>query len=486
MERLTEFIIVIVYLAVIMLIAYFSLRRVGQAAVQTDEYYVAGRKVGIFLNSLAILAALGSGGSFMAGAGTTYLLGIPFTGWMTVGSICGFAISSMLVVRPLRNSRTYTITEFLFNRYESQFIKIAVPIVLLVGSALYLMSQMQAAGMIASFLLNWTYAMGMVVTAVIFVIYVAMGGMLAVTWTNALQGGMMVVLVALVTGGVVVHLDVSPLAFLSSVAEQAPQIGNVGVGITIVAGIGAFVSWAAATSVMPHLVMRSLTATNVHAARISLNVGMLIFGLVMFFMILIAVPFISQLGGGIVQEYHPDMFLLFVAEEVLSPVLLGLFAAGLLAAVMSTTSGLLLAASASFAYDLYFKVINPRAEQNKLMLISRVATLVIGAICIYFSLTPYDFLVVLYTAAVGFMVSALFCPLVLGIWWKKANIPGAITGILTGSIIFMILFGGFEMPYNTEVLVALPVSFFSMVVVSLLSEAPSEATLNSMEKLHTD
>ncbi|KKE79791.1 hypothetical protein NSA56_00845 [Oceanobacillus caeni] len=82
------------------------------------------------------------------------------------------------------------------------------------------------------------------------------------------------------------------------------------------------------------------------------------------------------------------------------------------------------------------------------------------------------------------MVAALFSPMVLGIWWKRANVQGAIAGILVGGSSFIIAFSFFEMPYNSEILIGLPLSIVSMVVVSLVTESPSEEIIKKMEQYH--
>ena len=102
---------------------------------------------------------------------------------------CRLCLASILVAKPLRNSRKVTVSEFLEHRYErSKVIKIAVPLVIIIGSGMYLMSQMKAGGLITSYVTGLSYEWGLIIIALVFIMYVSMGGMLAVTWTNLLQG----------------------------------------------------------------------------------------------------------------------------------------------------------------------------------------------------------------------------------------------------------------------------------------------------------
>ncbi|MBF7082751.1 sodium:solute symporter family protein [Desulfallas sp. Bu1-1] len=483
--KTTEFIIMILYIGFCIFLAFYTQRKISSSASGTDEYYVAGRRIGLAVNSIAILAALGSGGSFMAGIGTNFKLGLPTLAWMTVASICGFALASILVAKPLRNSGKYTVTEFLTERYNSRFIQVMVPIILIIGSGIYLMSQMKAGGLIASYITGLSYEWGLVIIALVFILYVSLGGMLAVTWTNVLQGALMILLILLIVIGGLVNAGQGPISFFASTTKEYEHLGKLGVALPLAAGIGAFVSWFTAPSVIPHLVMRVFTAKDVYSARLSMNIGMLIYGTLMFTSLIVILPFVPELGADTLKNTASDMWLLLIANKFFGPFIMGIITAGIMAAVMSTTDALLLACSASFAYDLYGKVINTKASQKQLLRAATISTWVIGILVMLITLKPHPFLIVLYTAAVGFMASGLFPPMVLGIWWKRANTIGASVSMVVGSVLFMILFLGFDMPYNTEILIALPVSMLTMLVVSSLTEKPSEETIAKMEQYHT-
>ncbi|MFZ5633339.1 MAG: sodium:solute symporter family protein [Bacillota bacterium] len=482
--RTTELVIMILYIAFCVLLAFITQRKVAQAASGTDEYYVAGRNIGLGVNSIAIMAALGSGGSFMAGIGTIWKLSLPTIAWMTVASICGFSLASILVARPLRNSGKYTVTEFLSERYEGLFIKIAVPIILIIGSAIYLMSQMKAGGLIASYITGLSYEWGLVITAAVFILYVSTGGMLAVTWTNVLQGSMMIFLISLMVIGGVSYVDKGILTAFAGVTNNFAQLGKAGVALPVAAAIGSFVSWFTAPSVIPHLVMRIFTARDVHSARLSLNIGMLIYAALMFTSVIALIPHVPLLGAETLKKTASDMWMLLIAAKFFGPVVVGIITAGIMSAVMSTTDALLLACSASFAYDIYGKVINPKATQKQLLRAATISTWVIGVLVMLITMKPHPFLIVLYTAAVGFMVSGLFAPMVLGIWWKRANTTGATVSMVVGSVLFMVLFLSKKMPYTTEILIALPVALITMIVVSSLTSPPAPEVIRRMEQYH--
>ncbi|QQK80478.1 sodium:solute symporter family protein [Salicibibacter cibi] len=482
--KIIEISIMLLYFLFLIILGKYSQKRVTQSQASTDEYYVAGRRIGTGVNALAMMAALGSGGSFMAGVGTVWELGFPFLSWMTLGSIAGFAIASVLVAKPMRNSRKFTVTEFLVDRYEHRLFKVAVPVVIIIGSGMYLMSQMTAGGLIGSYVTGWSYQWGVVIIAIVFILYVAMGGMLAVTWTNILQGAMVILIILIVCIGALIHLPMPYTDLLLNATNENPGLGAVGATMPITGYIGAFTTWAVAVCVIPHLLMRVFTATDDRSAKLSMNIGMFTYGSLMVASALLVTPFVPLLSNSLLEANPSDMWLLLIAEQFFGPIIMGVLAAGIMAAVMSSVDALLLALSSAVAFDLYKGWYNPEATQRQILKVSAISTWVVGLVVMLLSLNPPDFLVVLYTAAVGFMASALFAPLVLGIWWKRANVHGAMTGLVVGAVSFLIAFFGFEFPYNAEILVALPLSIVAMVSVSGLTEKPSQEAINRMATYH--
>ncbi|WP_174732147.1 sodium:solute symporter family protein [Mesobacillus harenae] len=479
--------IVLIYLVFCVLLGLWTQRKIANSKAGIDDYYAAGRNIGTGINSLALLAALGSGGSFMAGAGTIWNLGFPFLAWMTVGAIAGFSVAAILVAKPLRNSNTLTVSQFLNERYGgNKFIKLAVPLVIIFGSGMYLMSQMKAGGLITSYVTGFSYTWGLIIVTIIFILYVSLGGMLAVTWTNVLQGGLMILLISAIVIAALMNLPTGLGSFLVQATEANPILGVAGGTVPIAGYIGAFVTWAAAVCVTPHLVMRIFTSKDEKSARLSLNISMLIYGILMLVSALIIVPFIATLGADTLKNNASDMWMLLVAEKFFGPLMMGIIAAGIMAAVMSSTDALLLAVSSAVAYDLYKGVLKPEATQKQVLRVSFVVTWIIGIVVMLFSINPPPFLIVLYTAAVGFMVASFFNPLVLGIWWKKANAAGAVAGLSVGAISFLIAFFAFEMPYNTEILIALPLSFISMFTVSSITASTSKIQVEKMSSYHSN
>ena len=130
---------------------------------------------------------------------------------------------------------------------------------------------------------------------------------------------------------------------------------------------------------------------------------------------------------------NPDIIVLATPEIAGLPyVISGLVAAGGMAAAMSTADGLLLAMANALSHDLYYKIIDPKAEVKKRLLTARVLLLVIGAGGAAVASLKLTGILGAVAWAFCFAMSGLFVPLVLGVWWKRANRPGALAGMIVG------------------------------------------------------
>ncbi len=165
-------------------------------------------------------------------------------------------------------------------------------------------------------------------------------------------------------------------------------------------------------------------------------------------------------------------------------VISGLVAAGGMAAAMSTADGLVLAISNALSHDIYYKIINPKAETAKRLIVARVLLVLIGFAGATIAALEIQGILGSVIWAFDFAMSGLFFPLVLGVWWKRANAPGAVAGMLLGLIsgtayLIWVRSGGSGFLGITQLtfgIVGAAVSLVSMIVVSLMTTAPDAAT----------
>ncbi len=299
---------------------------------------------------------------------------------------------------------------------------------------------------------------------------------------------------------------------------------------------GAMASWLfvtlafcmmAGTASLPHILMRYFTTPSVRAARVS--VGWSLFFIFLLYFTAPALATLTKLqlldpdlatsvigksfeevqnltwiqkwtnvgmlavsdsnADGILQinEFfmRPDIVVLATPEIAgLPAVISGLVAAGGLAAAMSTADGLLLAIANALSHDLYYSIIDPKADTRQRLLVARALLIVIGVLAALVATLQLTGILGAVAWAFCFACSGLFFPLVLGVWWKRANRAGAIAGMVFGFIagtwyLYHVYTGGTPILGLNHLrfgIIGMPVSLVAMVIVSLATEEPDEET----------
>ncbi len=205
------------------------------------------------------------------------------------------------------------------------------------------------------------------------------------------------------------------------------------------------------------------------------------------------VKLIDSNGDGILQinEFfmRGDIVVLATPEIAGLPyVISGLVAAGGMAAAMSTADGLLLAIANALSHDLYYKMIDPKADTKHRLIVARVLLVAIGAAGAFVASLKLTSILGAVAWAFDFAMSGLFFPLVLGVWWKRANRPGALAGMAIGLgtgtwYLYMVKWGGMEPWIGLDHLrfgiVGATASLIAMVVVTLMTKEP-DAEIQAM------
>ncbi len=291
----------------------------------------------------------------------------------------------------------------------------------------------------------------------------------------------------------------------------------------------------AGTASLPHVLMRYFTTASVKAARQSVGYSLLFICLLYLTAPALAtftklslldptaatsiigksVADVSQLewiqkwssvgflkivdgnGDGLIQinEFFMkgDIVVLATPEMAGLPyVISGLVAAGGLAAAMSTADGLLLAIANALSHDLYYKIIDPKADTKTRLIVARVLLLVVGAAGAFVASMGLTSILGAVAWAFCFANSGLFFPLVLGVWWKRANRAGAVAGMIGGFLsgaiyLYQVQFNGMTPWLGIDGLrfgmIGMPVSLILMVVVSLMTEEPDAETQKMVDEI---
>lgn len=483
------YILVILTFGVYIYIGYISRVR------DTKGFYVAGQGVPAVANGAATAADWMSAASFISMAGLISVLGydgaIYLLGWTG-----GYVLLALLLAPYLRKFGKYTVPDFVGDRYYSKTARGVAAIAAVFVSLTYVAGQMRGVGVVFSRFLGLEINWGVVVGMVIVAFFAVLGGMKGITWTQVAQYTVLIVAFIIPSVAISARLTGNPIPQLGFIfSDIVPKLNQIQVdlgfneytqpfanrqpidvfAITVALMIG--------TAGLPHVIVRFYTVPNVRAARYSAGWALLFIALLYTTAPALAVfarfNLINELnnrsieearqlnwvsnweqtgllglddknGDGVLQltpsadtseiRLDNDIIVLSTPEVAqLSPFVIALLAAGGLAAALSTASGLLLVISSAFSHDIYYRLINPNADEAQRLLIGRIVIFVGVLAAGYFGINPPGFVAEVVAFAFGLAAASFFPIILLGIFDKRMNSKGAIAGMLVGLIFTMVM-----------------------------------------------
>ncbi len=520
---------VIGYLFIAMTICIYAVIGVLARTAQVSQYYVAGREVPPLFNGMATAADWMSGASFVGMAGSLYILGYDGLAFV-VGWTGGYVLVAILLAPYLRKFGAYTVPDFLGSRYGGNTARMIGIVILFCCSFTYVTAQTYATGIITSRFLQIPFEWAVFIGLTGILVCSMLGGMRGVTWTQVAQ--YIVLIVAYMLPVVILSYQVTgvpiPQLMYGGVLEKITALEqSFGIAkMTVVPFthynplnfFGLIVCLMLGTASLPHILMRFFTTPSVKAARMSVGWALLFIFLLYFTAPAYAtfakyeiyanvigsqisalpewVELWSNVGlltvtdansDGILQyaelSINRDIVVLATPEIAGLPyVIAGLVAAGGLAAALSTADGLLLAIANAFSHDVYYRMVNPKADAETRLIVARVLLVVIAFAAAMLARTKPADILSMVAWAFSIAASGLFPALVLGIWWKRTNTPGAVSGMLVGFGVCLwylvgTRYGGQDLWFGvgniSAGLFGIPAGFATMIVVSLLTKAPS-------------
>ncbi len=303
-----------------------------------------------------------------------------------------------------------------------------------------------------------------------------------VEWGKYLVVGGAAVLGIVVLGAAMVFIwrIGSPLEIMGKATSVAPELGQV-INQPISSYLGYFIIWATAIPVIPHIIMRVNTAKDAASARMSLNIAMLSYSVIILVAVLIIVP-VGRTDFPALAD--PDQLFLRVIELRFSPLVRGIAVTAVLAAVMSTTDALLLACSSAIAHDILGGIMSKGVSERTLSIVRVGSTWVIGIVALLWAFSPPVLITQFYTAGVGLLSSSLFVPTIGGLWWKRANRTGGVAAIITGAFLYAILVSGVVDLSVAPIIVALPGSAIAMILGGWFGDPEKPSMIAAIGKLH--
>lgn len=514
---------------------------------ETSGFYVADQGIPTIANGAAVAADWMSAASFISMAGLIAFLGsdgsIYLMGWTG-----GYVLLALLLAPYLRKWGKYTVPEFVGDRY-SELVRTIAAVAAIIISFTYVVGQMRGGGIVFSRFLDLEITGGVTVAAAVIFLYAVLGGMKGITWTQVAQYTVLIIAYLIPAFAVAQQMTGFPmpqvtfgqildelnaisaefgLAEYTEAFTNRPQIDVFLVAMSLMIG----------TAGLPHVIIRFYTTKSVRGARYSAFWAL--FFIALLYTTAPAVGAFTKLNllqdvQGVPANELPSWIenwaatgLVTVAEGVdtigsvannpdagadltvnndilvlaspeiagLPAPIVGLVAAGGLAAAMSTAAGLLLVISSSVSHDLYFRRIQKTATDAQRLRAGRIAMAGAVVVAVYGGINPPAFVAQVVAFAFGMAAASFFPIIVLGIFWKRCNAVGAASGMVAG-LIFTIAY----MVYTLEVFgtsandhifdispegigtIGALVNFVVTIVVSKLTPPPPKHLIEMVENI---
>jgi cation/acetate symporter len=479
-------------------------------AGSTKDFYVAGGGVSPLANGMATAADWMSAASFISMAGI-----ISFTGYdgsvYLMGWTGGYVLLALLLAPYLRKFGKFTVPDFIGDRYYSDTARIVAVVCALLVSFTYVAGQMRGVGVVFSRFLEVDINTGVIIGMIIVLFYAVLGGMKGITYTQVAQYCVLIFafmvpaifisiqmtgnpIPQLGMGGTV--LDGSGIYLLEKLNGLSTELGfnqytdgskdMIDIfAITLALMVG--------TAGLPHVIVRFFTVKKVKDARKSAGLALLLIAVlyttapaVAVFARVNLIETVSDKSYDVMPEWFknwektglltfedknqdgkvqyvadpqinelkvdPDIMVLANPEIAKLPAwIIALVAAGCLAAALSTAAGLLLVISASVSHDLIKKIFMPTISDKGELLAARLSALVAVYVAGYFGINPPGFVAAVVALAFGLAAASLFPAIILGIFYKRMNKEGAVSGMIVGILLMLFYMAKFKLGWLGDI-----------------------------------
>ena len=424
-----------VYLGAMLYIGWYAYRKTANLS----DYMLGGRGLG------PAVAALSAGASDMSGwlllglPGAIYLGGLVEV-WIAIGLTIGAFLNWLFVAPRLRiysfvTSDSITIPSFLENRLKdkSRLLRIVSGIIILIFFTFYVSSGMVASGLFFQSSFGMDYHLGLVLGSIVVVAYTLFGGFLAVSYTDFVQGVMMVLaLIAVPVVGIFATGGFGETA--ASIREVDPNMLSLVSGASTIGVISA-VAWGLGYFGQPHIIVRFMAIKTLKEVRIARRIGM---GWMIFSLLgatataLIGIAYFQQNPSATLVD--PESVFLDLSQILFHPLVAGFVLAAVLAAIMSTISSQLIVSSSALIEDLYKIFFKKEASAKGYVTLGRVAVAAIAIIAAALAWKQNNTILGLVAYAwAGF--GAAFGPIILlTLFWRKLTSKGALAGMIVGAV----------------------------------------------------
>jgi len=516
----------------------------------TKDFYVAGGGVSPLANGMATAADWMSAASFISMAGIIAFAGYDGAVYL-MGWTGGYVLLALLLAPYLRKFGKFTVPDFIGDRYYSNTARIVAVICALLVSFTYVAGQMRGVGIVFSRFLEVEINTGVIIGMIIVLFYAVLGGMKGITYTQVAQYCILIFAFMVPAIFISIQMTGNPipqLGFGSEALDGGGYLLDKLDGLNKQLGFNEYtdntkplidvfaITFAlmVGTAGLPHVIIRFFTVKKVSDARKSAGIALLLIAILYTTAPAVAVfartnmietlsnveyskvpdwfknwettgliSFDDKNNDGKIQylanpssnELVVDRDIMVLANPEIAKLpnwVIALVAAGGLAAALSTAAGLLLVISSSISHDLLKRVIMPSISEKQELIAARLSAF--AAVCVagYFGINPPGFVAAVVALAFGLAAASFFPAIILGIFYKRMNKEGAVSGMIAGTLVMLYYMIKYKLGWFDDELptsdqwwfnispegfgtVAMFVNFIvSIIVMKFTSEPPNE------------
>jgi cation/acetate symporter len=471
-------------------------------------YGLQVRSIGHANIGAAIASNWMSAASFLGIAGIFFLNGY-FAFAYILGWTGGYVLLLVLMGSQIRRFGKYTAPDFVEARYDSPVARVFSAVIAIIISLIYCVAQYKGIGLVFAWMFGIEYSQALVFGTVLTLLFLVVAGALKASRNQQLHYLILIICFIIPLMVIAKKLGynwlIPQFSYGSALRDLPEQVSRdylfpwtfgspyewIALSFTLMVG----------TAGLPHVLSRFYTVPNNRDARWGVVWGLFFIGLLYW-----SAPAFGAFARSWLTtsgttldpaeaQAIADIIVIKTAEWVgLNELLVSALAIGGILAAISTITKLLVSGAGAIAYDIYYKLINPKANEKHLLIVAKCATLVLALLVLVIAVNPPGLIAQITAVAFALAGNTLFPVFLLGIWWDRANKYGAIAGMFVGTVITFapILFGHLlptlraVLPPTSSALIGAPVVILTMIIVSRLTPPPPEHLRRFLvEKVHS-
>ena len=516
--------VLIAFGAYMLLMIVIGAKYAGQTK-NSEDFFLGGRNLNGWVAALSAQASDMSGWLLMGLPGSVYAFG---TGqaWIAVGLFIGTVCNWLFISSRLRRytivaNNSLTLPMYLENRFhdKKRILLIISSIVIIIFFLVYTASSLTAGGKLFASVFGMDYRIALTIGALVILIYTFLGGFMAVCTTDFIQGTLMLIGVLLVP--IIAYILVGP-GDLTDIITQSGVAGGASSFLNIMNDSGKAVSpvyiisqlaWGLGYCGMPHILVRFMAVSSEKELNKSKAIAIVWVAISLTFAVIIGIVgraylYPEILGQGKYEGISAEnVFIEMIKELFINHFNLdfigGLFLCGILAAIMSTADSQLLVTASAVAEDMFKGIIKKDAKDSTVLAVSRSTVVVIAVIAYMIALNPESSVMGLVSNAWAGFGSAFGPIVLLSLYWKRVNLPGAIAGIVSGAATVILwdyvkIINAVDESGNAiketlaahtglySLAIGFAISFVLIIIVSVATKRPSYEMEEEFEKMLED